>query len=79
MPVLLVRNAEVVSGRVAPGHKHKAASLRAHWSVWCVCVQAYFVALGVACTMALLLLAPMANLKSYVQREAIRKRKLKAA
>jgi hypothetical protein len=42
-------------------------------------VQAYFVALGVACTMALLLLAPMANLKSYVQREALRKRKLKAA
>ena len=26
-------------------------------------------ALGVACAMALLLLAPMANLKSYVQRE----------
>ncbi|CAL8466766.1 g6302 [Coccomyxa elongata] len=39
--------------------------------------EAYFVALGVACFMALLLLAPMSNLKSYVQREAIKKNKLK--
>ena len=39
-------------------------------------LQAYFVALGVACAMALLLLAPMANLKSYVQREAAAKRRL---
>ena len=31
--------------------------------------EAYFAALGVACGMALLLLAPMVNLKSYVQRE----------
>lgn len=40
-------------------------------------LQAYFVALGVACAMALLLLAPMSNLKSYVQREAIKEKKLK--
>ncbi|KAK9916786.1 hypothetical protein WJX75_006994 [Coccomyxa subellipsoidea] len=39
--------------------------------------EAYFVALGVACAMALLLLAPMSNLKSYVQREAIKEKKLK--
>ena len=31
--------------------------------------EAYFAALGTACGMALLLLAPMVNLKSYVQRE----------
>ena len=31
--------------------------------------EAYFIALGVSCGMALLLLAPMVNLKSYVQRE----------
>lgn len=31
--------------------------------------EAYFTALGIACGMALLLLAPMVNLKSYVQRE----------
>ena len=41
--------------------------------------QAYFVSLGVACAMALLLLAPMANLKSFVQRSEAGKRKLKAA
>ncbi len=36
--------------------------------------------LGVACVMSLLLLAPMANLKSYVQRsEAGKQRRLKAA
>ena len=40
-------------------------------------VQAYFVALGVACAMALLLLAPMANLKSYTQRESLRQKRLK--
>ena len=45
--------------------------------MWLSCLlQAYFVALGVACAMALLLLAPMANLKSYVQREAAAKRRL---
>jgi hypothetical protein len=42
----------------------------------CCHAQAYFVALGVACAMALLLLAPMANLKSYVQREEAAKRRL---
>lgn len=35
--------------------------------------------LGVACLMALLLLAPMANLKSFVQRSKGGKSKLKAA
>ncbi|KAK9864915.1 hypothetical protein WJX84_009121 [Apatococcus fuscideae] len=35
--------------------------------------EAYFVALLVACGMALLLLAPMVNLKSYVQREEAKK------
>ena len=39
--------------------------------------EAYFCALGIACGMALLLLAPMVNLKSYVQREE--SSKLKAA
>ncbi|CAK0755091.1 hypothetical protein CVIRNUC_002347 [Coccomyxa viridis] len=39
--------------------------------------EAYFVALGVACAMALLLLAPMANLKSYTQRESLRQKRLK--
>ena len=39
--------------------------------------EAYFAALGIACGMALLLLAPMVNLKSYVQREE--SSKLKAA
>ena len=34
--------------------------------------EAYFAALGVSCGMALLLLAPMVNLKSYVQREEAR-------
>jgi OPA family sugar phosphate sensor protein UhpC-like MFS transporter len=38
--------------------------------------EAYFIALGVACAMALLLLAPMVNLKSYVQREALKKKDL---
>ena len=41
--------------------------------------QAYFVSLGVACAMALLLLAPMANLKSFVQRSKSGKAALKAA
>ena len=41
--------------------------------------EAYFSALGVACGMALLLLAPMVNLKSYVQREEAARGKLKAA
>ena len=40
-------------------------------------LQAYFVALGVACAMALLLLAPMANLKSYTQRESLRRKRMK--
>ena len=44
-------------------------------SVW-DSLQAYFVALGVACAMALLLLAPMANLKSYTQRESARRKRL---
>lgn len=35
--------------------------------------EAYFVALLIACGMALLLLAPMVNLKSYVQREEAKK------
>jgi len=37
--------------------------------------NAYFTALLVACGMAILLLAPMVNLKSYVQREASAKTK----
>lgn len=37
--------------------------------------NAYFTALLVACGMAILLLAPMVNLKSYVQREAASKAK----
>jgi len=41
--------------------------------------EAYFVALGVACAMALLLLAPMANLKSYTQRESARRKRMKLA
>eukprot|EP00884_Botryococcus_braunii_P006797 jgi/Botrbrau1/16118/Bobra.7_2s0080.2 len=40
--------------------------------------EAYFVALGVACAMALLLLAPMVNLKSYVQREGGKKQQGKS-
>ncbi len=40
-------------------------------------LQAYFVALGVACAMALLLLAPMMNLKSYVQREELKEKRLR--
>ncbi len=55
-------------------HDHHYVSWFELLVVW---VQAYFVALGVACFMALLLLAPMSNLKSYVQREAIKKNKLK--
>lgn len=39
--------------------------------------EAYFVALGVACAMALLLLAPMMNLKSYVQREELKEKRLR--
>ena len=38
--------------------------------------NAYFTSLLVACGMAILLLAPMVNLKSYVQREAAAKPKL---
>jgi len=37
--------------------------------------NAYFTALLAACGMAILLLAPMVNLKSYVQREALAKSK----
>ena len=36
----------------------------------------YFCALLISCGMAILLLAPMVNLKSYVQREAARQKKL---
>lgn len=36
----------------------------------------YFCALLISCGMAILLLAPMVNLKSYVQREAARQKKM---
>ena len=42
-------------------------------------VQAYFVALGVACAMALLLLAPMANLRATPSAKASGKAELKSA